>query len=588
MKAYQYKYTNPETFAVQMATLRDELKDMAHSAVLFHAFAECWCNEEIHEIRQTIRDAIPEAMLVGTASFGNIMDGHFTREDIVITAMVFETPGTRVEAFCCPLDPSHPESSLRKFIARVESTPSAKAVEAFIMADVETMTRCCEALNALPENVAFFGGKSRFDHSPVAPKFVINDAGECIESAAVFVLYSGEALHVQTGMINGWNPLGRPMKVTKAHGDILCELDGRPAHELYYKYLHIKNDENFFFNTLEFPFLFYKDGSSVVRISHACLEDGSMVLGASIPENDYVRIAFGDSNEIMRSVLKGGKEFESFRPDALLLYSCGCRRTYWGDEASNKETMPFESLAPTSGFYTAGELLRDGGVITEHNSALIVAAIREGEASAKPPVAFGMNAEDIDQGESLINRLSSFVAAAIDELETAIHDLERLSITDGLTELLNRRETERRIRETLSAYDFSHGCGISLIMMDLDDFKQVNDCYGHHEGDHVLQVFAALLRECVEPFSGKAQAGRWGGEEFIVQLSDVDMNDTAALAEDIRRRFEACPFAVSGKHSVSIGVTRVHEDEDADAALSRVDAAMYKGKQQGKNRVFAL
>ena len=587
MKTYQYLYKDSETFDNEMKALAGELQGFSHDKLLFHIFAECWCESEARAIREITEKQFPGSLLVGTASFGNIRDGRCERFNIVVTAMVFEDPRSQVEAFLVYLDEAHADESLCSFAREVEARPWVKGVEAYVMGSVPMVTKCCEVLVDLPEQVEFFGGKSRFDHSETAPKFVIDNEGRVLGNAAAFVLYGGETIHLKTAMIQGWKPLGRPMKATRYEGDLLYELDGQPAYELYNKYLNIKNDENYFFNTLEFPFLFYKGDSSQIRISHVCLDDGTMVLGATIPEHDYLRIAFGDANEILRSVCEGGKEFEAFRPDGILLFPCGCRRTYWGDEQSNQETAPFESLAPTSGFYTGGELLRMNGELNEHNSTLVVAAIREGDAADKPPVTFGMRMEDIAHEDSLTLRLSTFIRAAIDELNEANHRLELLSITDGLTGLFNRREEERLIREAVAdpKQDRDRLC---LIMLDIDNFKHVNDTYGHSKGDMILENLSAVLTEQAEPLKPDIQVGRWGGEEFIILLTDADEAKAAALAEQIRAAFAQRALGLPEGQSVSIGVSRLKAGETADALISRVDAAMYKAKGQGKNRVIAL
>ena len=583
MKQYQFRYTDSKNFRRRIAALKREIHPRCR--VIFHVFAECWADQEILQLRRMIREELPDAFFAGAASFGNICNGKLTRRNIVVAATVFELEDTRVETFCYELSPEEARASAKRLVSDVAQRPWVRAVELFTMADVATTAAFCEVLASLPPQIEIFGGKSRFLHSPDAPRYVIDSSGRCVSSAVVAVLYGGPGLHIQTNLIQGWKPLGRPMKVTRSEGDILYELDGRPAHELYYKYLHIKNDENFFYNTLEFPFLFYHNDVPVIRIPHSCREDGAMVLSATIPQNDYVRIAFGDSDEIRRNVLMGGRVFEPFRPEAVFLYSCGCRRTFWGDQKCNRETKPFTGLAPTFGYYTGGELLRREGVVREHNATLVIAAMREGDAAQKKPAVFGMDETIFAEKDSLVTRFSYFIAAAIDELEEANRRLELLSITDGLTGLLNRREAERRILESCENGAGPAGC---LLMIDLDDFKKINDEYGHQEGDLVLQKFSGILRECVESESKQSVVGRWGGEEFIALLKEPDESGAARLADEIRQRFKECLFEKSGCHTVSIGVSCIGEEERAGAALSRVDRAMYEAKRRGKDRVVLL
>jgi hypothetical protein len=105
-----------------------------------------------------------------------------------------------------------------------------------------------------------------------------------------------------------------------------------------------------------------------MRTPIAYTDEGALVLAAAVPHDAKMRIAYGDPEEILHSVMFCGGEIAEFRPDAILLFTCGVRRTFWNDEGTNRETAPFQDVAPTAGFYTAGELLRMDGRLLEHNS----------------------------------------------------------------------------------------------------------------------------------------------------------------------------------------------------------------------------
>ena len=161
------------------------------------------------------------------------------------------------------------------------------------------------------------------------------------------------------------------------------------------------------------------------------------------------------------------------------------------------------------------------------------------------------------------------------------------SVTDGLTRLYNRAEIERKIRSALDKrknQEISND--ISLIMLDIDNFKKVNDIYGHKEGDHVIQALADVLRDTMEGIQFSS-LGRWGGEEFMILLSDSNADDAAVLAEKIRLKFSSVSYETAGCQTVSIGVTQA-KDETSDTLYNRVDKALYMAKAAGKNQVVRL
>ena len=224
------------------------------------------------------------------------------------------------------------------------------------------------------------------------------------------------------------------------------------------------------------------------------------------------------------------------------------------------------------------------GRLLEHNSTLVIAAAREGSIENKPPVEFILPSER--HRKSLVSRFASFIDAATEELREANRQLEVLSKTDGLTGLSNRRTIEGMIR---FACEHDTDKTPSLVMMDLDDFKQINDTFGHKEGDEALKRFAAMARRLCEETACGASMGRWGGEEFIVLMRNTDRETATDFGERLRNAFEEEKWAQADvRHTVSVGVTRIHQGESADAALTRVDQALYQAKRNGKNCVYVL
>ncbi|MEA1832147.1 PleD family two-component system response regulator [Methylobacterium durans] len=176
-----------------------------------------------------------------------------------------------------------------------------------------------------------------------------------------------------------------------------------------------------------------------------------------------------------------------------------------------------------------------------------------------------------------------------DVLRGAVHASMELAITDGLTGLHNRRYLDSHLGALFGDAAFRQRPMAALIL-DIDRFKGINDTYGHEAGDEVLRTFAERLRTHTRNIDIVA---RYGGEEVVIILPDAGIAEAQAIAERIRERIEALPFAIqrasrSVSVTVSIGVA-VREAEDAAPGdmLKRADLALYRAKAAGRNRVEA-
>ncbi|MCK8516354.1 diguanylate cyclase [Methylonatrum kenyense] len=165
--------------------------------------------------------------------------------------------------------------------------------------------------------------------------------------------------------------------------------------------------------------------------------------------------------------------------------------------------------------------------------------------------------------------------------EARIH---RLATTDALTRLANRNEFSRVLDLELQR-SRRHGNALSLIMYDLDHFKAINDRFGHAAGDRVLRTVSEVVRSTVRQTD---LVGRWGGEEFLVLLPQTPLADAVALAEKLRLAVAALRISEVGDVTASFGVTAYKHAEHRDDLFRRVDEAMYRAKENGRNRVESV
>ncbi len=159
--------------------------------------------------------------------------------------------------------------------------------------------------------------------------------------------------------------------------------------------------------------------------------------------------------------------------------------------------------------------------------------------------------------------------------------LEEQASTDPLTGTMNRNRIEERATFELMRSD-RYGDKLSLLMIDLDRFKEVNDTYGHLAGDRVLRGFCEIARNCLRSTD---ILGRWGGEEFVALLPETGPKGAHLLAERLRMTLEGLRFDGEIKVTASIGIAGYREGDDLGTLLGRADASMYRAKQGGRNRV---
>jgi diguanylate cyclase (GGDEF)-like protein len=217
------------------------------------------------------------------------------------------------------------------------------------------------------------------------------------------------------------------------------------------------------------------------------------------------------------------------------------------------------------------------GSISKPLSAIQRAAqdVLNGKAGATIPLYSG-NVE--------LEGLSSALHNMTEGFETRVLEHTRLARFDSLTKLLNRRGFEEHM-EIAVANAKRRGTALSVIAIDIDHFKKVNDEFGHDVGDLVLKNLATVMKTW---FRETDIVARLGGEEFTVLLVDTDLHCAQQVAEQLVQHVEATPFPVVGRVTISCGVSKMYVAEEGLSALKRADRALYRAKSDGRNRSVML
>lgn len=207
------------------------------------------------------------------------------------------------------------------------------------------------------------------------------------------------------------------------------------------------------------------------------------------------------------------------------------------------------------------------------------------EVSAKPMFEGGSfvgyigTTRDITEKKEYEEQLKKY----INELKIINAKLEEMATVDALTGAYNRRKFDEDLHLIIKKKE-RYGISFSLIFLDIDNFKSINDCFGHKMGDYVLQCISKLVRENIRVTDGLF---RWGGEEFILILPEANLESARNVAEKIRNIIQYYDFGIEQKITISSGVGEYKPNENSDQIIIRLDHALLQAKSKGKNRVVA-
>lgn len=167
---------------------------------------------------------------------------------------------------------------------------------------------------------------------------------------------------------------------------------------------------------------------------------------------------------------------------------------------------------------------------------------------------------------------------------SSLKKLSEMALTDSLTGVFNRGKIETSVKNAVKELGAQKN-PLSMMIIDIDHFKSVNDEHGHAVGDKTLKRFAHVISDCLK--EEKADIGRWGGEEFVVVYYDKTLEEAVDMAEKLRAAVAESPMPNAKKVTCSIGVAQVKENDKFEDVFERMDKALYAAKSGGRNKVVA-
>ncbi|WP_456396717.1 sensor domain-containing diguanylate cyclase [Desulfurobacterium sp.] len=407
-----------------------------------------------------------------------------------------------------------------------------------------------------------------------------------ISEGIVFLAIKGENIETFRDYAFGWRHLEKKFKITKAFKNRIYEIEDKPVIEFYRHYLGDMFLKNLEAVTLCFPLMVRRKGTLVARACIRINEDESISYTGNFREGEHAYFGVGGERKILLASRNLWWQMTKFSPDKIILFSCLGRKSFLGRKTLI-EISPFASIGETTGGFVFGEIFgRKKPILLNHTLTAIGIKYKYEKRKGrnfKKFCPFHQKTES-DIQHVIIEMLIHLANTVMKELEKKNREIKKLADTDGLTAIYNRRkileELEKEIIRTQR-----YGNPLSVIIFDIDLFKEVNDTYGHLMGDKILREIAQIIKKRIRK---PDIFGRYGGEEFLIVLPETDITGGVKFAEKIRKLIENHPFPIDRKITISLGVTEYKYGDTVDTLLARADRALYMAKESGRNKVCKL
>ena len=256
----------------------------------------------------------------------------------------------------------------------------------------------------------------------------------CRDRGISFIIFSGKDLSVHAELLNGWKPLGKAFTIAtrtkmprSSLGEaIIKKIDGKPATEIYRKYLHVEPNDAFIENIRQFPFIIKRNGEYLSRIPYYCDAAGELYFIGDIHDEDNLCFSSADPDMMFDESVEISRRMADFSPVVMFFFGSGMRKDFIGSE--ERELLCFQNILPNSQYLRArGQILYRDGAGGVHNTCAVVVGFREGEATCKKEY-YAFNVRTFMKKKlihPLADRNTSFLLAITDDLNDALENAER-------------------------------------------------------------------------------------------------------------------------------------------------------------------
>jgi diguanylate cyclase (GGDEF)-like protein len=535
--------------------------------------------EFIKKLLSIFTKHFPKSTLIGSTTDGEICNGKVSTKKTVISFSSFEK--TNLEIYISNKFKDYFEGG--KNLAKSLIKDDTKVIISFIDGLRGNGEDFLNGINSVNNNIIISGGLAG-DNSEFKKTYVFTK-DTILFDGVVGVALNSNNLKIFTDYSFDWQAIGKKLTITHAIGNRVFTIEDKTAVEAYNYYLGEAVSEKLPKVGIEFPLIIQNNDLNIARAVIGKEDDGSLIFAGNLKIGDKVRFGCADFDSIFNETQKHVDKLLGTCVESIFIYSCMARRRFI-PEAIESETSVYNKIAPSSGFYTYGEFFSCGRSKLLLNQSMTVLALSESSICKQNRVEF----QALKHSKLTLQALSHLINVSTKELDILQNKLEFQNQTDPLTKLYNRRyfsEVSNNLFK-ISHRDFKP---LSIVMIDIDNFKNINDTYGHSIGDRVIIKLAKTL------FRLKRESDitcRYGGEEFIMLLPNTSIRGASVYSEKIRKKVEDTTVEIEEEititFTISLGVTQIDfiNDKNIETVINRADEALYKAKKKGRNQVVSL
>lgn len=536
-------------------------------------------------IVQKINSKCPRACLTGMTA-ANIATEEYDISNFPLQLSVTYFKETQLVQFEFDMENTTAFVAGRVMSKALEDLPNVKCLQILYYADSVSINSFIHEFNH--HHIPTFGAKAGRNTTVLNPAHIYGRG--IYTTGFIVVAFVSTSLKIYMDNNLGWQPIGLEMSITETAGNsTVVEVDNKPAVDIFSKYLKVSPNSHFVQNVCEFPLIIERNNYKIARVPSGYLEDGSISFTSDVKKGDHFRLSYANPDNLFALTAQSVNDVHNFAPDALFLFECGNRVKFLKKkylEEINQYYHYFPELSVTTGY--AELFYTDDGFGGDLNSALVAVGLKESDDSEDRiipcrefiPKKMDTSDEKADQAIPFLERVLTFLESTSKELDSLNRELGKIAYTDQLTKVYNRWELERKIEEALSLT--KEGAPYGLFFIDIDHFKHVNDTYGHDVGDDVLLSVVNIIKDNLKP---RHIFGRWGGEEFVYIIPDVDEKTAVEFAENIRKQIDEICFVTVKHITISVGVTLAKPNDTLASFVKRADDAVYEAKESGRNQV---
>lgn len=571
--------------------VKQRFQNHSSEKTLIQVFSGYIQKTQIEQLLHELKDVFPKTAIIGTTTAGEILDGRVAENTVVVNISFFDSTAVKTTL----VDRYDDLVVAGKTLAMNLASSAPKAIILFGCSikdgfKIDATPMLAALYEALPQTI--ISGGQAGDNGNGIITYVFTENG-IVEHGAVAASLSGEHLFVHNSYNLSWIPIGKKLTIDKVVGSRVYSIDNQTPLDLYNYYLGQEVVDGLPLAAADFPLVIEREGIPMAIHALGVNDDGSFDYIHSFHSGEQVQFGFCHSGLLAIAAKRTFDELRIHPVQAAFIYSCVSRKWILGKDI-NIEIAPIAKLASTAGFFAYGEYFtHPQGKCLFFSQTMTVLTLAELDTTETPAPLDELE-EIVTEEESkqlkTLRVLHRLVETSAREVTKIDKKLAKMALQDSLTGLSNRRYFDRQIAAEFKRAKRNQ-TPLSLILIDIDEFKNYNDTYGHVGGDSCLRGVATVLKEVLQRPGDLVS--RYGGEEFVCILPNTDFDGAMFLAEKIRQDISKLSIAhkastVSDHLTVSIGVQtidRMTEEITPEELIILCDKQLYAAKNNGRNRV---